>query len=56
MKEVEQEMEEARVRYELEIDDLKLTNLNILQKLRALQDDSQVAAVFALYERDIGKL
>ena len=52
----QQEIEELRVANEVEIENLKLVNCNLRQKLKILQENSDFLQIFEMYEQEIGKL
>ena len=52
----QQEMEEIRVANEVEIENLKLENSALRQKIRVLQEGSSFLGIFDLYEQEIGKM
>lgn len=52
----QQEMEEIRVASEVEIENLRLENCALKQKIRVLQEGSSFLGIFDLYEAEIGKL
>ena len=53
---LENEIEEIRTTFELEIENLKLENCNLRQKIRAVQDNSNFINIFNIYEEEIKKL
>lgn len=52
----QQEIEELRVSNEVEIENLKLENCNLKQKIRILQENSEFLQIFDMYELEIAKL
>lgn len=53
---IEAEIAEIRATHELEIDNLRLENCNLRQKLRTVQDESNFINIFKIYEDEISKL
>ena len=50
------EIQEIKAMYELEIENLKLENCNLRQKLRTVQDNSNFIGIFNIYEEEIKRL
>lgn len=52
----ENEMQEMKTTYELEMENIKLENLGLRQKLRSIQESSSLTGIFNIYEDEIRKL
>jgi hypothetical protein len=52
----QQELEELRLSNELEIENMKLENQSLKQKIRTLQETSEFQNIFEIYENEISKL
>ncbi|OMJ88371.1 hypothetical protein SteCoe_9687 [Stentor coeruleus] len=53
---IEAEIAEIKATHELEIDNLRLENCSLRQKLRTVQDETNFVNIFKIYEDEISKL